>query len=51
MKPLDVSKCHEDSPDFRASLEKMEASFVRMPSYACVAKPRDIITCNYMLPY
>jgi hypothetical protein len=24
MKLLDVSKCHEDSPDFRGSLEKME---------------------------
>lgn len=24
MKLLDVSKCHEDSPDFRSSLEKME---------------------------
>lgn len=27
MKLLDVSKCHEDSPEFRSSLEKMEASF------------------------
>ena len=26
MKLLDVSKCHEDSPEFRSSLEKMEAS-------------------------
>jgi hypothetical protein len=24
MKLLDVSKCHEDSPEFRSSLEKME---------------------------
>ena len=26
MKYLDVSKCHEDSPDFRAGLDKMEVS-------------------------
>ena len=26
MKLLDVSKCHEDNPQFKNSLEKMEAS-------------------------
>ena len=45
MKLLDISKCHEDSPEFRSSLEKMEAS-VSVYTYLYVLYIARAYTCS-----
>ena len=43
MKLVDLTKCHEDSPDFRASLSQLEVSLTAVHSRASIAAQ---VTCS-----